>query len=144
MGNAGTAGSQGARISQAPSRCRRPPGVHSRSDTIEPMFERTVLPEGPRVISARGNDVSEFADLRGRSWAYNDACSLSGYYGLLRTLAEMGEDRQHLLGRHLLEQVRPGLRPGARARAAPIAVAYGGVASVECDGTHGERGRPWT
>ena len=44
------------------------------------------------VISARGNDISEFADLRGRSWAYNDACSLSGYYGLLRKLAEMGED----------------------------------------------------
>jgi ABC-type phosphate/phosphonate transport system substrate-binding protein len=44
------------------------------------------------VISARGNDISEFADLRGRSWAYNDACSLSGYYGLLRKLDEMGED----------------------------------------------------
>ena len=44
------------------------------------------------VISARGNEVNGFADLRGRSWAYNDACSLSGYYGLLRKLAEMGED----------------------------------------------------
>ena len=44
------------------------------------------------VISGRGNDVSGFADLRGRSWAYNDACSLSGYYGLLRKLAGMGED----------------------------------------------------
>lgn len=44
------------------------------------------------VISGRGNDISEFADLRGRSWAYNDACSLSGYYGLLRKLDEMGED----------------------------------------------------
>ena len=44
------------------------------------------------VISARGNDISGFADLRGRSWAYNDACSLSGYYGLLRRLDEMGED----------------------------------------------------
>jgi phosphonate transport system substrate-binding protein len=44
------------------------------------------------VISARGNDISGFADLRGRSWAYNDACSLSGYYGLLRKLDEMGED----------------------------------------------------
>src|SRR5918998_410751 len=46
------------------------------------------------VISARGNDVSGFADLRGRSWAYNDACSLSGYYGLLRKLDEMGEDQR--------------------------------------------------
>ena len=44
------------------------------------------------VITARGNDVDGFADLEGRSWAYNDACSLSGYYGLLRKLAEMGED----------------------------------------------------
>lgn len=44
------------------------------------------------VISARGNDVNGFADLKGRSWAYNDACSLSGYYGLLLKLAEMGED----------------------------------------------------
>ena len=44
------------------------------------------------VISGRGNDVSGFAALRGRSWAYNDACSLSGYYGLLQKLAEMGED----------------------------------------------------
>ncbi len=26
-----------------------------------------------------------------RPWAYNDACSLSGYYGLLRKLDEMGE-----------------------------------------------------
>ena len=46
------------------------------------------------VISARGNDISRFADLRGRSWAYNDACSLSGYYGLLRKLDEMGEDQR--------------------------------------------------
>jgi ABC-type phosphate/phosphonate transport system substrate-binding protein len=46
------------------------------------------------VISARGNDISGFADLRGRSWAYNDACSLSGYYGLLRKLDEMGEDQR--------------------------------------------------
>lgn len=44
------------------------------------------------VISGHGNEISEFADLRGRSWAYNDACSLSGYYGLLRKLAEMGEE----------------------------------------------------
>lgn len=46
------------------------------------------------VISARGNDISGFADLRGRPWAYNDACSLSGYYGLLRKLDEMGEDQR--------------------------------------------------
>lgn len=44
------------------------------------------------VISRQGNDVSEFADLKGRSWAYNDACSLSGYYGLLQKLAKMDED----------------------------------------------------
>lgn len=34
-----------------------------------------------------------FLDLRGRSWAYNDPCSLSGYYSLLQKLSEMGEDR---------------------------------------------------
>lgn len=44
------------------------------------------------VISARRDGIGEFASLRGRSWAYNDACSLSGYHGLLRKLAGMGED----------------------------------------------------
>ena len=33
-----------------------------------------------------------FSDLEGRSWAYNDTSSLSGYYGLLDKLAEAGTD----------------------------------------------------
>jgi phosphate/phosphite/phosphonate ABC transporter binding protein len=33
-----------------------------------------------------------FSDLQGSSWAYNDAASLSGYYGLLDKLAESGMD----------------------------------------------------
>lgn len=30
-----------------------------------------------------------FSDLEGGSWAYNDRCSLSGYYGLLNKPARM-------------------------------------------------------
>src|SRR5215210_8662096 len=33
-----------------------------------------------------------FSELEGGSWAYNDACSLSGYYSLLNKLAESGAD----------------------------------------------------
>ena len=44
------------------------------------------------VIVRRESPVRSFLDLRGRSWAYNDPCSLSGYYNLLKKLAEMGED----------------------------------------------------
>jgi ABC-type phosphate/phosphonate transport system substrate-binding protein len=33
-----------------------------------------------------------FSDLQGSAWTYNDACSLSGYYGLLNKLAESGTD----------------------------------------------------
>ncbi|MGH3146012.1 MAG: phosphate/phosphite/phosphonate ABC transporter substrate-binding protein [Rubrobacter sp.] len=47
------------------------------------------------VISHRDSAVESFTDLRGRSWAFNDACSLSGYYGLLQKLAEMGEDGRY-------------------------------------------------
>jgi hypothetical protein len=37
--------------------------------------------------------VQTFSDLQGSSsWAYNDVCSLSGYYGLLNKLAELGTD----------------------------------------------------
>ena len=40
----------------------------------------------------RESPARSFLDLRGSSWAYNDLCSLSGYYNLLKKLAEMGED----------------------------------------------------
>ena len=44
------------------------------------------------VVVRRGGPIRSFADLLGGSWAYNDRCSLSGYYGLLRKLADEGID----------------------------------------------------
>jgi phosphonate transport system substrate-binding protein len=44
------------------------------------------------VVVRRDGPIRSFAGLRGRSWAYNDVCSLSGYYSLLNKLAEMGAD----------------------------------------------------
>jgi phosphonate transport system substrate-binding protein len=46
------------------------------------------------VIVRRGGQVRAFGDLRGLKWAYNDGCSLSGYYSLLIKLAEMGADER--------------------------------------------------
>ena len=58
------------------------------------------------VVVRRDGPIRSFADLRGSSWAYNDACSLSGYYSLLNRLAEAGEDERffgHMMcsGSHL-------------------------------------------
>jgi len=44
------------------------------------------------VVVKRGNRVRSFLELRGCSWAYNDPCSLSGYYNVLKKLTEIGED----------------------------------------------------
>jgi phosphonate transport system substrate-binding protein len=44
------------------------------------------------VVVCGDSRIRSFAELRGRSWAYNDACSLSGYYSLLSKLARMGAD----------------------------------------------------
>jgi len=44
------------------------------------------------VVARREGSVRSFGDLEGRSWAYNDACSLSGYHSLLGKLAEVGAD----------------------------------------------------
>ena len=44
------------------------------------------------VVVKRENQVQSFLGLRGCSWAYNDPCSLSGYYNVLKKLTEMGED----------------------------------------------------
>ncbi len=44
------------------------------------------------VIVRRESPVGSFSELRGCSWAYNDPCSLSGYYNLSKKLVEMGED----------------------------------------------------
>lgn len=44
------------------------------------------------VIVQRDSPVRSFAGLRSGVWAYNDSCSLSGWYNLLRTLVALGED----------------------------------------------------
>ena len=44
------------------------------------------------VVVRRESQVRSFSELRGCSWAYNDPCSLSGYYNLLKKLMEIGED----------------------------------------------------
>ncbi|HEV8043595.1 MAG TPA: PhnD/SsuA/transferrin family substrate-binding protein [Rubrobacter sp.] len=44
------------------------------------------------LVVRRDSPAASFLDLRGRSWAYNDPCSLSGYYNLLKKLVEMGKD----------------------------------------------------
>ncbi len=46
------------------------------------------------VVVRRDAPIRAFAELRGRSWAYNDRCSLSGYYSLLSQLAKMGTDER--------------------------------------------------
>jgi ABC-type phosphate/phosphonate transport system substrate-binding protein len=43
------------------------------------------------VVVRRDSPARSLSALRGRSWAYNDACSLSGYFSLLRELARRGE-----------------------------------------------------
>jgi phosphonate transport system substrate-binding protein len=52
------------------------------------------------VITHRESPAQSVLDLRDRSWAYNDPCSLSGYYNLLKKLEEMGDDG-NFLGRVL-------------------------------------------
>jgi phosphonate transport system substrate-binding protein len=44
------------------------------------------------VVVRSNRRIRSFADLRGGSWLYNDACSLSGYFSLLEKLAESGAD----------------------------------------------------
>jgi phosphonate transport system substrate-binding protein len=44
------------------------------------------------VIVCRESPVRFFLELRGCSWAYNDPCSLSGYYSLLKKLRDIGEN----------------------------------------------------
>lgn len=61
-----------------------------------PVFREARAPGRPvyfsEVVMRREGPVRSFLDLRGRSWAYNDPCSLSGFYSMLKKLAEMGED----------------------------------------------------
>lgn len=44
------------------------------------------------VIVRAGAPYFSFADLEGYTWAYNDSCSLSGYYNLLKKLGELRRD----------------------------------------------------
>jgi phosphonate transport system substrate-binding protein len=44
------------------------------------------------VVVRNDGPIRSFSGLEGGSWAYNDACSLSGYYSLLNKLAESGAD----------------------------------------------------
>lgn len=49
------------------------------------------------VIVRRESPFHAFEDLRGGVWAYNDACSLSGYYCLLERFARMTSDGDEAL-----------------------------------------------
>ena len=57
------------------------------------------------LVVRSDSPASSFLDLRGRSWAYNDPCSLSGYYNLLKKLAEIEDGkffgRTYCSGSHL-------------------------------------------
>src|SRR5215207_6710855 len=44
------------------------------------------------VVVRNDAPIHAFSELEGSSWAYNDACSLSGYYSLLDKLAHSGAD----------------------------------------------------
>jgi phosphonate transport system substrate-binding protein len=44
------------------------------------------------VVVRNDAPIQAFSELEGGSWAYNDACSLSGYYSLLNKLAESSAD----------------------------------------------------
>jgi len=60
-----------------------------------PVFRDDRAPGEPvyfsELVVRRDSPARAFLDLKGRSWAYNDPCSLSGYYNALKKLAEMGE-----------------------------------------------------
>jgi phosphonate transport system substrate-binding protein len=44
------------------------------------------------VVVRNDAPIHAFSELEGRSWAYNDVCSLSGYYSLLDKLVQSGAD----------------------------------------------------
>ena len=47
------------------------------------------------VVVRNDAPIHAFSELEGGSWAYNDACSLSGYYSLLNKLAESDVDETY-------------------------------------------------
>jgi phosphonate transport system substrate-binding protein len=75
-----------------------------------PVFRDDRAPGRPvyfsELVVPRDSTARTFLDLRGHSWAYNDPCSLSGYYNLLKKLADTGKDgnffgRTYCSGSHL-------------------------------------------
>jgi phosphonate transport system substrate-binding protein len=72
----------------------RPPPVELLG--VAPVFEDARTSGRPvyfcDVVVRRDAQLGSFAELRGHTWAYNDVCSLSGYYSLLDKLAGMGAD----------------------------------------------------
>jgi phosphonate transport system substrate-binding protein len=46
------------------------------------------------VVVRKDGPIQAFSELEGGSWAYNDSCSLSGYYSLLNKLAEVDADER--------------------------------------------------
>lgn len=75
---------------------REPEGPPVELVGAAPAFRDHRAPGRPvyfsEVVVHRESSARSFSGLRGCSWAYNDACCLSGYYSLLKKLTEMGED----------------------------------------------------
>lgn len=101
----------------------RPPPVELLG--VAPVFEDARAHGRPiyfcDVVVRRDAPVRSFAELRDGSWAYNDMCSLSGYYSLLGRLAAEEEDegffgRMFRSGSHL-ESIEAVLRGEADAAA---------------------------
>lgn len=47
------------------------------------------------VVVRRDGPLRSFAELEGGSWAYNDTCSLSGYYSLVEKLTQLAADESY-------------------------------------------------
>jgi phosphonate transport system substrate-binding protein len=58
-----------------------------------PLFRDSRVPGRPvyfsEVVVRSESPIRSFPKLRGHSWAYNDPCSLGGYYNVLKKLAEI-------------------------------------------------------
>jgi phosphonate transport system substrate-binding protein len=65
---------------------------------VLPVFDDERNQEQPvyfcDVVVRNDGPIHAFSELEGGSWAYNDACSLSGYYSLLNKLAESDLDER--------------------------------------------------
>jgi phosphonate transport system substrate-binding protein len=65
---------------------------------VAPVFGDRRTPAQPvyfsEIVVRRESPARSFLDLCGSSWVYNDPCSLSGYYNVLKKLAEVDEDER--------------------------------------------------